>query len=186
MPLNLPNVLTLFRLLIVPVMVIAYYLPFKGMNVVAAAMFAAAAITDWLDGWIARRYDMMSAFGAFLDPVADKLAVCAALFLIVQTDPDPMMAVVGAIIVGREITISALREWMAEIGERARVGVLWLGKIKTIVQMVAIIILLYRHEFVGLRMYTLGQWLLVVSAVLTIWSGALYVRQAWPSLARGR
>lgn len=184
MPLNIPNLLTLLRILLVPLMVAAFYLPFRGSNIVAAAMFATASITDWLDGYLARRFGQTSAFGAFLDPVADKIAVSTALFLIMQTDPTPLMGIVGAIIVGREITISALREWMAEIGERARVGVAWLGKIKTIAQMVAITILLYRHEFVGLPLYRVGQGLLICAAVLTIWSGAIYVRAAWPILAR--
>ena len=180
MQLNLPTLLTLFRIALVPIMVIAFFLPYKGMNVVAAALFAAGAITDWLDGWIARRWGLTSKFGAFLDPVADKLTVTVALFLIVQADPQPLLAIVGAVIVGREITISALREWMAEVGARGRVRVAGLGKIKTIVQMVAIIVLLYRHERIGSPLYQLGEWLLVAAAALTIWSGAIYVRAALP------
>jgi CDP-diacylglycerol--glycerol-3-phosphate 3-phosphatidyltransferase len=184
--LNLPNVLTLFRIVLVPVMVVAFFLPYKGMNVVAAVLFAAGAITDWLDGWIARRWGMTSKFGAFLDPVADKLTVTVALFLIVQADPQPLLAIVGAVIVGREITISALREWMAEVGERARVRVAGVGKVKTIVQMVAIIVLLYRHERIGSPLYQAGEWLLIVSAALTIWSGAMYVRAALPFMRETR
>ena len=180
MPLNLPNGLTLFRILLVPLMVIAYYLPHPGMNLVAATMFIAGAITDWLDGWIARRYGMVSAFGAFLDPVADKLAVTVALFLIVQTDKTPLMAIVAAVIVGREITISALREWMAMIGERTRVNVAGLGKLKTGVQMTAIAVLLMQHRFVGRPLYNFGKVLLVAAAVLTIWSAVVYLRAAWP------
>jgi CDP-diacylglycerol---glycerol-3-phosphate 3-phosphatidyltransferase len=181
---TVPNLLTLFRIGMIPVMVVAFYLPFRGMNVVAAVVFAAGAITDWLDGWIARRYGQMSPFGAFLDPVADKLAVTIALFLIVQADPSPLMAVVGAIIVGREIAISALREWMAVVGERAQVRVASIGKVKTILQMVAIVVLLYRHPFVGLPLYRMGQGLLIVAAVLTIWSGTVYMRAAWPIIQR--
>ena len=177
---NIPNALTLFRIVLVPIMVVAFFLPYKGMNVVAAVLFAAGALTDWLDGWIARRWGLTSKFGAFLDPVADKLTVTVALFLIVQADPQPLLAIVAAVIVGREITISALREWMAEVGERARVRVAGIGKVKTIVQMVAIIVLLYRHERIGSPLYQAGEWLLVVSAALTIWSGAMYIRAALP------
>src|SRR5215813_2823774 len=122
---TVPTLLTLFRIALLPVMVLVFYAPFKGANVVAAAL------TDWLDGWLARRFQLMSAFGAFLDPVADKLMVAVTLFLLVQDNPTPLMAVTSAIIVGREISISALREWMAEIGQRAQVRVAWLGKIKT-------------------------------------------------------
>jgi len=185
MPLNVPNLLTLFRIALVPLMVVAFYLPYRGMNVIAASLFVAGALTDWLDGWIARRYSQTSAFGAFLDPVADKLAVVVALFLIVQADPTPLMAIVCAIIVSREVTISALREWMAVIGQRMKVGVATLGKIKTIVQMVAISVLLFQHPsypLLRLPLYEVGRWLLIAAAVLTLWSAALYVRAAWPTL----
>jgi CDP-diacylglycerol--glycerol-3-phosphate 3-phosphatidyltransferase len=185
MPLNLPNLLTLFRIALVPLMVVAFYLPYRGMNLIAAGMFVAGALTDWLDGWIARRYSQTSAFGAFLDPVADKLAVVVALFLIVQADPTPLMAIVCAIIVGREVTISALREWMAVIGQRMKVGVATLGKVKTIVQMVAISVLLFQHPsypLLRLPLYEIGRWLLVAAAVLTLWSAILYLRAAWPTL----
>jgi CDP-diacylglycerol--glycerol-3-phosphate 3-phosphatidyltransferase len=185
MPLNLPNLLTLFRIALVPLMVVAFYLPYRGMNLLAATLFVAGALTDWLDGWIARRWSLTSAFGAFLDPVADKIAVVVALFLIVQADPTPLMAIVAAIIVGREVTISALREWMAEIGQRMRVGVATLGKVKTIVQMVAISVLLFQHPnfpLLPLPLYELGRWLLVAAAVLTLWSAVLYLRVAWPLL----
>ncbi len=177
---NLPNSLTIARILMVPLMVIAFYLPFRGTNLIAAAMFTIAAITDWLDGYLARRYQQTSAFGAFLDPVADKLAVTVALFLIVQADKTALMAVTAAIIVGREITISALREWMAAIGERTKVGVAWLGKVKTVVQMVAIIILLMQHRYVGKPLYWFGKALLIAAAALTIWSAVVYLRAAWP------
>jgi len=185
MPLNVPNLLTLFRIALVPLMVVAFYLPYRGMNVIAASLFVAGALTDWLDGWIARRYSQTSAFGACLDPVADKLAVVVALFLIVQADPTPLMAIVCAIIVSREVTISALREWMAVIGQRMKVGVATLGKIKTIVQMVAISVLLFQHPsypLLRLPLYEVGRWLLIAAAVLTLWSAALYVRAAWPTL----
>lgn len=180
--LTLPTMLTLFRIVLLPVMVIVFYLPFRGANLAAAGIFIAAALTDWLDGWIARRYGLTSAFGAFLDPVADKLMVAVTLFLLVQQNPTPMLAVTSAVIVGREISISALREWMAEIGQRAKVGVATIGKIKTIVQMVALVVLLHQHDVPELRLYRIGEYLLVAAATLTIWSALVYVRAAWPVL----
>lgn len=186
MHITIPTALTLFRILLLPVMVIAFYAPFHGANVAAALIFIAAAITDWLDGWVARRWNMGSAFGAFLDPVADKLMVAITLFLLVQENPTPLMAVTSAVIVGREISISALREWMAEIGERATVRVAAIGKIKTAMQIVAIVVLLYQHDLEGLRLFHVGEGLLVIAAGLTIWSGMLYVRAAWPILRQQR
>ncbi|HOV57227.1 MAG TPA: CDP-diacylglycerol--glycerol-3-phosphate 3-phosphatidyltransferase [Rhodanobacteraceae bacterium] len=182
MRLNLPTVLTLFRIALLPVMVVVFYLPFRGANIAASVVFIAAAITDWLDGWIARRYGLTSAFGAFLDPVADKLMVAVTLFLLVQDNPTVPMAIISAVIVGREITISALREWMALIGERARVKVAGIGKIKTIMQMVALIVLLYQKDLDGLRLFHVGEVLLGIAAVLTIWSGLVYARAALPVL----
>ncbi len=146
------------------------------------SIFLAAAITDWLDGYIARRFNQYSRFGAFLDPVADKLMVAVTLFLLVQENPTPLLAVVSAIIVGREIAISALREWMAEIGARGLVKVAMLGKIKTVMQIVAIVVLLYQHESAGLRLFHVGEALLVIAAALTIWSGLDYLRAAWPAM----
>lgn len=186
MRLTLPTILTLFRIGLLPVIVIVFYLPefFPGTrswsNLAAAGIFIAAAITDWLDGWIARRYNMSSAFGAFLDPVADKLMVAVALFLIVQQNPSMMMAVASAVIVGREISISALREWMAELGQRAAVSVAWIGKLKTLMQIVAIVVCLHQRDFPELRLYRIGEGLLIVAAILTIWSAFIYVRAAWP------
>jgi CDP-diacylglycerol---glycerol-3-phosphate 3-phosphatidyltransferase len=194
MKLTIPNILTMFRIVLIPILVITFYLPFKGANLVAAVMFAIGAITDWLDGWIARRFGQMSAFGAFLDPVADKLTVTVTLFLLVQADSTMYMAVVCAIIVGREITISALREWMAVIGERGKVSVATLGKFKTILQMVAIVILLWRQPLMDVpknhwlksfpSLYEVGQVMLGVAAVLTIWSAVVYLRAAWPAIQR--
>ena len=182
MRLNLPTVLPLFRIALLPVLVVVFYLPFRGANIAASVVFIAAAITDWLDGWIARRYGLTSAFGAFLDPVADKLMVAVTLFLLVQDNPTVPMAIISAVIVGREITISALREWMALIGERARVKVAGIGKIKTIMQMVALIVLLYQKDLDGLRLFHVGEVLLGIAAVLTIWSGLVYARAALPVL----
>ena len=182
MKLTWPTILTLFRIGLLPVMVIVFYSPFAGANVAAALIFLAAALTDWLDGYIARKYNMWSAFGAFLDPVADKLMVAVTLFLLVQENPTALLAVTSAVIVGREITISALREWMAEIGERTRVNVAVIGKIKTVMQIVAIEVLLYQHDLEGLRLFHVGETLLVAAAAMTIWSAFVYLRGAWPVL----
>jgi CDP-diacylglycerol--glycerol-3-phosphate 3-phosphatidyltransferase len=186
MRITIPTALTLFRIALLPVMVVVFYAGFRGANIAAALIFIAAGITDWLDGWIARRWDMGSAFGAFLDPVADKLMVAVTLFLLVQENPTPLLAVTSAVIVGREISISALREWMAEIGERATVRVAIVGKVKTAMQIVAIVVLLYQHDLPSLRPFYVGESLLVVAAALTIWSGLLYVRAAWPILRQQR
>jgi CDP-diacylglycerol---glycerol-3-phosphate 3-phosphatidyltransferase len=132
MKMTVPTMLTLLRIVLIPVLVVVFYLPYQWTNFAAALVFAVASVTDWLDGWIARRYHQYSAFGAFLDPVADKLMVATALFLIVQGHPTTWMALWAAVIVGREIAVSALREWMAELGQRARVAVATVGKFKTI------------------------------------------------------
>ena len=193
MKLTIPTWLTLLRILLIPVLVIVFYLPFPWTNFAAAIIFVTAALTDWLDGWIARRYNQFSAFGAFLDPVADKLMVAVALFLIVQGHPTPWMAFWAAVIVGREIAVSALREWMAELGKRATVKVAAIGKIKTVAQMIAVSCLLYsinpQHQlqpgsdiWLGRWIFHIGDWLLSVAALLTLWSGALYLRAAWPAL----
>ena len=188
MRLTLPTILTLFRIVLLPVIVVVFYLPeyypdtARWSNIVAAAIFIAAAITDWLDGWIARRWNLTSAFGAFLDPVADKLMVATALVLLVQQNPTPLMAVTSAIIIGREISISALREWMAELGQRAKVGVAWVGKLKTVMQIVAIVVCLHQRDLPELRLYRIGEGLLVIAAVLTIWSALVYARAAWPTM----
>jgi CDP-diacylglycerol--glycerol-3-phosphate 3-phosphatidyltransferase len=186
MRINLPTWLTLFRVLLLPVMVVVFYLPFRGASLVAAMVFVLAGFTDWLDGYLARRLDMASAFGAFLDPVADKLMVAVTLFLLVQSAPTGwpgiLLAVTAAVIVGREISVSALREWMAEIGARSKVKVAFLGKLKTMMQMVALVVLLLQHDAETLRLYHIGEALLVIAGILTIWSGLDYLRAAWPAL----
>jgi CDP-diacylglycerol--glycerol-3-phosphate 3-phosphatidyltransferase len=186
MRINLPTWLTLFRVLLLPVMVVVYYLPFRGANLTAAIVFILAGFTDWLDGFLARKLNLMSAFGAFLDPVADKLMVAVTLFLLVQSHPGGwqgvLLAVTASVIVGREISVSALREWMAEIGARSKVKVAFLGKLKTAMQMVALVVLLLQHDAETLRLYHIGEALLVIAGVLTIWSGFDYLRAAWPSL----
>jgi CDP-diacylglycerol--glycerol-3-phosphate 3-phosphatidyltransferase len=180
--LTLPTILTLFRIALLPVMVLVFYAPFPGANIAAAVIFLAAAVTDWLDGFIARRYNLGTAFGAFLDPVADKLMVAVTLFLLVQENPTPLLAVTSAVIVGREIAISALREWMSEIGQRSHVNVATLGKFKTVMQIVAIEVLLYQHDLEGLRLFHVGESLLMLAAGLTIWSDLIYLRAAWPAI----
>ncbi len=186
MPFNLPNSLTWLRIWLIPMFVAVFYLP-DGMvpehaiNLTATAIFGLAAVTDWLDGWLARRLNQMSAFGAFLDPVADKLMVAAALIVLV--DLDRASVDVALIIIGREIAISALREWMAKVGRSGNVAVSFIGKLKTTAQMVAILLLLY-HDPIGTWQWTpiLGRWLLYLAAFLTLWSMLHYLRMAWKAL----
>jgi CDP-diacylglycerol--glycerol-3-phosphate 3-phosphatidyltransferase len=185
MHLNVPNILTLLRIALIPFLVLVFYLPVPWAHAASAAVFALAAVTDWLDGYLARRLEQMSAFGAFLDPVADKLMVVVALILLVQANPSPWFAVPAAIIVGREIAISGLREWMAEIGKRKRVAVSLVAKFKTTAQMVAVLLLLYREPLLGVPVATIGFVLLYVAALLTLWSMVMYLRAAWPVLAAG-
>ena len=182
MKLTVPTMLTLLRILLIPVLVLVYYLDYRWTNFAAAAIFAFASLTDWLDGWIARRYDQYSAFGAFLDPVADKLMVATALVITVQHHHTVWMALWAAVIIGREIAVSALREWMAELGQRAKVKVATIGKVKTVVQMVALVFLLYRDPVLQLPVFAIGEWLLAAAALLTLWSGFAYLHAAWPSL----
>jgi len=184
LPLTFPTVLTLMRIVLIPVLVVVFYLPVAAANEMAVAIFALAAITDGLDGWIARRWNMTSSFGAFLDPVADKLMVAAALLLVVQRNPEIVLALSSAVIIGREITISALREWMAELGESGRVRVAWLGKIKTFLQMIAIGFLLYGEPLGALPVMAIGRTLLVLAAALTIWSMVAYLKAAWPAVQK--
>jgi cardiolipin synthase len=184
MPFNIPIFLTWLRVALIPLVVGVYYLPTPWLpiaerNLAATLVFIVAAITDWFDGYLARRWNQTSAFGAFLDPVADKLMVAGALLVLVQLDR--VNAIIAFIIVGREITISALREWMAEIGARKSVAVSSLGKIKTAVQMVAIPMLLFHDPlFAVLDMHIAGEILLWIAGVLTVWSMFYYLRRAWP------
>ncbi len=186
MPYNLPNSLTLLRIVLIPVFAVAFYLPFAWANVAVTVLFAIAAFTDWLDGYLARRLEQTSAFGAFLDPVADKLMVAVALVMLVDVNPTPFagvfLALPAAVIIGREIVISALREWMAEIGERAQVAVSTIGKIKTTAQMVSLLMLLYRQPIGDFPTVEMGLALLYLAAALTLWSMVIYLRAAWPTL----
>jgi CDP-diacylglycerol--glycerol-3-phosphate 3-phosphatidyltransferase len=176
---NIPNILTLLRIASIPVLVLVAYSDFSGRYIAASAIFLLAAITDWFDGYLARTLNQSSAFGRFLDPVADKLMVAAALVLLVQWHPGNIIVVIAAIvIISREITISALREWMAEVGSRSSVAVSYLGKIKTTMQMTAITVLLVHHPLLDI----LGELLLIIAVVLTLWSMLIYLKAAWPSL----
>lgn len=179
---NLPNILTWLRIIAVPLVVVLFYMPSKWADAFAAILFAVASITDSLDGYLARRMGLTSRLGAFLDPVADKLIVAVALVLLASKDSHVVVVLSACVIIGREIAISALREWMAELGERARVAVSGLGKIKTILQMVGLSLMLYRLPLFGIDVYTIGLWLTVAAAVLTLWSAISYLRAAWPVL----
>ena len=187
MPLNIPNLLTWLRILLIPLIVAVFYLPdgalsFEGKNIAATAIFIFAAITDWLDGYLARVLNQASAFGAFLDPVADKLMVAGALIMLLQLER--VEAVVALIIIGREIAISALREWMAQIGQSKSVAVAFIGKVKTASQMVAIPLLLFYDDLFGLlNCQWLGTILINIAAVLTVVSMLYYLRKALPHVA---
>lgn len=185
MPLNIPILLTWLRIILIPLMIAVYYVPESwvegvGRDLTATLIFTVAAATDWLDGYLARRWNQTSAFGAFLDPVADKLMVAAALIVLVQLGR--LDAILAAIIIGREITISALREWMAQIGAHKSIAVSMIGKIKTFAQMTAIPLLLYQAPILGVDIQQAGTWLIYIAAVLTLWSMGYYMRMAWPHL----
>ncbi|HUW98947.1 MAG TPA: CDP-diacylglycerol--glycerol-3-phosphate 3-phosphatidyltransferase [Acidiferrobacter sp.] len=191
MPINTPNLLTLLRIALIPVFVLVYFLPVTWANLGSAGFFLLAAFTDWLDGYLARKLNQSSAFGAFLDPVADKLMVAAALILIVANPAlrpallsGPFFSVVVLIIIGREIAVSALREWMAEVGKRKRVAVSYVGKFKTGAQMGAILLMLYERPILGIRAFRVGEILLYIAAGLTLWSMGAYLKAAWPELIK--
>ena len=187
MPLNLPNLLTWLRIILIPLFVGIFYfekswVSGSNQNLVATVIFTAAAVTDWLDGWLARKLNQTSAFGAFLDPVADKLMVAAALIILIQLER--VDAIIALIIIGREITISALREWMANIGAAKSVAVSLLGKIKTVSQMLAIPLLLYHDPLGAFDPQQVGTWLIVLAALLTLASMAYYLKVALPQAWR--
>jgi cardiolipin synthase (CMP-forming) len=186
MPLNIPNLLTWARILVIPLFVGVFYSPWHWLtppeqNFWATIMFVGAAVTDWFDGWLARKLKQTSAFGAFLDPVADKLMVAAALVVLVQLGR--VDATVAFIIIGREIAISALREWMAKIGAARSIAVSFVGKLKTTAQMVAIPMLLFHNPLGPLDPQVIGTWLIFAAALLTLWSMIYYLRKAWPEIA---
>jgi CDP-diacylglycerol--glycerol-3-phosphate 3-phosphatidyltransferase/cardiolipin synthase len=177
---NLAIILTLFRIAAIPAVVICFYSPLPNARPIAAILFGIAAVTDFIDGWVARRFGQHSRFGEFLDPVADKLMVAIVLVMLVQAESGWFEDIIAMIIIGREITISALREWMATIGERANVKVSFAGKIKTTLQMFGIAFMVYQNDLLGIPIYTVGFVLLVVAAVMTIWSMFIYLKAAWP------
>ncbi len=179
---NLPNALTWLRIFMVPAIIVLFYLPYAWADPAACAGFALAGITDTLDGYFARKLHLTSRLGAFLDPVADKLIVATALVLIVSKDARWFVVIMAVVIIGREIAVSALREWMAEIGARGRIAVSGWGKIKTVVQIVGLSLMLYRQDLFGLPIYQLGLALSVIAMALTLWSMILYLQVAWPEL----
>ncbi len=193
MPWTAPNLLTLLRIVLIPIFIVAYHLPLAWAPLLATGLFVLAALTDWLDGYLARRLKQASAFGAFLDPVADKLMVASALVLLTSDArvlarvwDHRLFAVVVLIILGREIAVSALREWMAELGKRASVAVSVVGKFKTSGQMLAIPFLLYQQPLLGVPVFAIGEILLYLAAGLTLWSMVVYLKAAWPDLVQPR
>lgn len=184
---NIANQLTLVRILFIPLLVLIYYTPLHHgwQYFISAALFGLAGLTDLLDGYIARKYKLTTPFGAFLDPVADKLMVAVALTILIQRHNDIWFTLPATVIICREIVISALREWMAEIGQRANVAVSMIGKFKTTLQIIAIVILLAFNPDRFPRTNNIGYWALYVAAVLTLWSMIVYLRAAWPSLKGG-
>lgn len=179
---NIPNLLTFLRIFLIPIFVLVFYLPFENSHIVTAIIFSFAALTDWLDGYLARTLHQTSKLGAFLDPVADKLIVAVALVLLVGEKDLPYLAIPAAVIVSREIVVSALREWMAEVGNRTSVAVSFLGKIKTAVQMIALILLLAYKPGEFLWFGKAGYILLYIAAILTLWSMLIYLKAVWREL----
>ena len=184
---NIPNILTWIRIAAIPVVVWCFFsdIRVEGDNFarpIAGILFGLAAITDLFDGYLARRLNQMSKFGEFLDPVADKLMVATCLVLLVHTDERITVALIAAVIIGREITVSALREWMAGLGARAVVKVGFAGKMKTTFQMFGIAFMVYEQPLFGIDIYPLGYWLLMVAAAMTLWSMLIYLKAAWPEM----
>jgi len=186
MHMTFPMLLTLLRIALMPVMVLFFYLPYDWSSIAAAVVFILAAVTDWLDGYVARRMDQMTSFGAFLDPVADKLMVATALVILVSRNPAVLFTLSAAIIIGREIAISSLREWMAEMGKRGHLKVTGMGKLKTIFQMTAISFLLFGQDLFGLPLNLIGLILLYLAAALTLWSMWVYLHAAWPTISEAQ
>jgi len=180
--LNIPTLLTLLRVALIPVLVVFFYLPWEYAHIATTFIFFIAGVTDWLDGYLARKMDVETKFGAFLDPVADKIMVAFVLVLLVEAEANIWMTLPAAIIIGREITISSLREWMAELGQRATVKVSQIGKWKTTAQMLAIACLLYRETIFGVSMQFFGLIMLYIAAILTLWSMISYLKAAFVSM----
>jgi len=186
LPINIPNILTSLRILFIPVLIVVFYVfPLEWRYLASALVFAVASVTDWLDGYLARKLGQLTPFGAFLDPVADKLLVAVALVLLVELHASPILAIPAIVIVGREIVVSALREWMAEYSSMRSVAVSYLGKIKTTFQMVSIIFLLAGGPDIESPVVLIGYALLYAAAILTLWSMFQYLKLAWPDLSSG-
>jgi CDP-diacylglycerol--glycerol-3-phosphate 3-phosphatidyltransferase len=181
---NLPNILTLLRIALIPIFIAIFYLPWEWRYVASASIFGVAAATDWLDGYLARKLNQFTPFGAFLDPVADKLIVAAALVLLLQAHATVIFALPALVIISREIVISALREWMAELGKRTSVAVSYIGKVKTALQMIAITVLLAVDPVAYPVWDQVGIVLLYIAAILTLWSMVVYLKAAWPELSK--
>ncbi len=176
---TIPDILTWLRIIIIPIFIGLFFIPYSGINIILTILFVFAAVTDWLDGYLARKWQQTSAFGAFLDPVADKLIVASAIVLIVYQHPYWYFVLCAIVIINREITISALREWMASMGARGIVAVSWIGKWKTAVQMISITLLLYQQSLFGLPIFFIGTIGLLIATILTLWSMWQYLFAAW-------
>ena len=181
---NIPTLLTYIRIFLIPAIVIAFYLPGKFGHLLATIIFACAAITDWLDGYLARNLNQTTKFGMFLDPVADKLVIAIALVLIVAETGSAYVAIPAAVIIGREIIVSSLREWMAEIGKKTSVTVSYIAKVKTTLQLFAVGSLLLHCPAFGIKFLVIGVILLYLAAGMTIWSMYMYLKAAWPDLVK--
>ena len=183
---NVPNTITSFRNALIPVFITAFYLPYEWAPALATFIFWFAAVTDWFDGYLARKLKQQSALGAFIDPLADKLMVISALLIIITKHPDNNWLLFSTlVIISREIFISSLREWMSSLGKSDVVAVSFFGKAKTVAQMFALMFLIYEHDIFGLPTYIFGLGLLVWAAILTIVSMVVYIKSAWPTLTKG-
>ncbi len=183
---NIPNTITSFRIVLIPVFIAAFYLPYDWASAAAAFIFCFAALTDWFDGYLARKLNQQSSLGAFIDPLADKLMVISALLIILSKHPDDNWLLLSTlIIISREVFISSLREWMSGMGKNKIVAVSFYGKAKTVAQMFALVFLIYEKDLFGMPIYSIGVGLLVWSAVLTLVSMAVYIKSAWSTLSAG-
>jgi CDP-diacylglycerol--glycerol-3-phosphate 3-phosphatidyltransferase len=180
MRITLPTAITLFRIALIPLFVLVFYLPFAWANIAATAIFTIASISDWVDGYLARSMQQESSFGAFLDPVADKLMVVVIIVLLVEAHPSIYIALPSVVIVAREVSVSALREWMAQLGASATVKVSFIGKTKTVSQMIALGFMIFSEPFMGLPIFDIGLAIYYLAAILTILSMVIYLRAAWP------
>ncbi len=184
MKVTIPTAVTLFRIGLIPLFVIVFYLPFQWSDLVAAAIFGFASLTDWVDGYLARALKQESSFGAFLDPVADKLMVVVAIVLIVESHPSIYIAIPSVIIIAREISVSALREWMAELGSRAAVQVSFFGKAKTTTQLISLLLMIYSEPYFDLPTFEIGLVVYYLAAFFTVVSMVQYLRAAWPVIVK--